>query len=269
LNDEWLIAAAERSMAEVLREEARHASGGTVLEEDGLLLCRGPGQLPTNPNAAMRVAPGADARSVLDRADAFYAARGAGYCLHFRLGDADGDLATAASERRPLHEGDVPAMVVGGPLEPPALDPAVELRLVDGAEGIAAYAAVVDEAYQSLGWPAGAPSQVFTSPALLVQPSKAAFVAWVGGTPVATAYVAVTDGLGLISWVGTTSAARGRGLATAVTVAATNAGFELGARAVWLMASTMGEPTYRRLGFREFCRSRSVILWPRAEDPAP
>jgi hypothetical protein len=266
--DAWLVQAADRSLAETMREEARHAPGGIVLEEEGMLLCLGSRLLPTNPNAVMRLEPGLSADEVLTRADAFYGEGGAGYSLHLRLGSIDDDLARAASKRQPLLEVAAPAMVVEGRLDVPPMAGPVTIDQVEDSAGAVAYAHVVDDAYQSLGWPAGEPAAVFESPSLLLQPSKVAFVAWSDGTPVAAAYVAVNEGLGLVSWVGTVSSARGRGLAAAVTVAATNAGFDLDAHAVWLEASAMGEPVYRRLGFREFGRTRTVILWPRPHDKA-
>ena len=260
------LAAADRCAAEVAREEARHAPGGVCEESGGLLLCRGAGRLPVNPNVAMRTGPGPSAAEVLARAGAFFGARGAGFGLHLRLGPVDDDLAEAVVDRSPLASSTSPALVREASLPPVVADAGI--GAVTDAGGVADYAVVVDEAYQSLGWPPGAPAALFGDPALLLQPHKAAFVATEGGRPLAAAYVQVTDGLGLVSWVGTVAAARGRGLGAAVTVAATNAGFGLGADAVWLVASTMGAPLYRRLGFTEFSSSRSYVLWPAlAEGP--
>lgn len=51
--------------------------------------------------------------------------------------------------------------------------------------------------------------------------------------------------------VATPSAHRGRGYGAAVTVAAALGGFEDGAELVWLQASGLGFPVYRRLGFEQ------------------
>jgi GNAT superfamily N-acetyltransferase len=64
----------------------------------------------------------------------------------------------------------------------------------------------------------------------------------------------VTHGVAGIYWVGTTPAARGRGLAELCARAADNAGFDLGARITSLQASVMGEPVYRRMGYVEVTR---------------
>ncbi len=66
--------------------------------------------------------------------------------------------------------------------------------------------------------------------------------------------VILTHGVGGIYWVGTTPAVRGKGLAELVTRAVGNVAFDMGARAVVLQASPMGDPIYRRMGYREVTR---------------
>jgi predicted acetyltransferase len=66
--------------------------------------------------------------------------------------------------------------------------------------------------------------------------------------------VMVTHGVAGVYWVGTTPEARGRGLAEIVTRTAGNAGFDMGATVTALQASVMGEPIYRRMGYREITR---------------
>jgi len=54
----------------------------------------------------------------------------------------------------------------------------------------------------------------------------------------------------IVGWVGTDRAYRRRGLGRAVTLAAINSGFKMGAEVVALQASPMGLPVYEKLGFR-------------------
>jgi predicted acetyltransferase len=54
--------------------------------------------------------------------------------------------------------------------------------------------------------------------------------------------------------VGTSTVARRRGIATAMTWAAVQAGREWGCAAATLQASEMGEPVYRAMGFETVAR---------------
>jgi ribosomal protein S18 acetylase RimI-like enzyme len=257
---ERLLELADASMAEILREDARHDPQGAVVEHGALLLCAGGTQLPLAPNAAMRLDDRTSAEDALQGAWDFFAERRSGFKLHLRLADRDNTLAARAEEFGPISVSDSPAMVLDRPLSPP--DAVHDLRRVQDEQGVLDYAAVVDDAYQSLGMPAGTLHRLFAGTTLLLSPQRLAYVAYLEGNAAAAAQVIMTAGVGVVSWVGTMQMARGRGLGEAVTRAATNAGFEMGGQVSWLTASTMGEAIYRRLGFREFSRSRTVYLWP-------
>jgi ribosomal protein S18 acetylase RimI-like enzyme len=257
---EQLLERADASTAAILREDARHDAQGAIDERGGLLLCAGGTKMPLAPNAAMRLDDRTSADHALRRAWDFFAERHSGFELHLRLADRDDELAARAEAAGSIMVSDSPAMVVERPLAPP--DAQHDLRKVHDEQGANDYAAVVDDAYQSLGMPAGAPLRLFAGSTLLLSPQRVAFVAYLDGAPAAAAQVIMAADVGVVSWVGTTEVARGRGLGEAVTRAATNAGFEMGGKVSWLGASTMGEPIYHRLGYREFSRIRSVYLWP-------
>ena len=95
-----------------------------------------------------------------------------------------------------------------------------------------------------------------------------ACVAFQDDEPAACASLWLASGedseVGFIGWVGALPQARGRGLAAACTVAATNRGFELGATVASLQASPMGEPIYRRLGYEELYAYRLLGASPPA-----
>ena len=67
------------------------------------------------------------------------------------------------------------------------------------------------------------------------------------------------DGRAYVAWVACADAARGRGLGDTVTRAITNEAFRRGADLVTLEASSFGEHTYARMGYRELYRYRMLI----------
>ena len=73
----------------------------------------------------------------------------------------------------------------------------------------------------------------------------------------------VNHGVAGIYWVGSLAEARGRGVGRAITAAATNAGFDLGAEFASLQASPMGEPVYRAMGYETIYDYRLLL------SPAP
>ena len=252
-----LILLSDINMAESYRELSRRA-GGTVLDEDGLVLWSGAHPLPVLCNGVMRLAPILGAAAVLERADRFFAARHRGYTLMIRA-HADADLADAAAAAGLASFGDSPAMVIERRLPDVAPPKGVTLRLVTTARDVTAFADINGAAYATYGMPADVAPAILNRQEVLVAPHIRAYLAVVDGEPRAAAMVILTHGAGGIYWVGTTPEARGRGLAELVTRAATNAGFDLGARMVTLQASVMGEPIYRRMGYVEVSRYPQLV----------
>jgi len=80
------------------------------------------------------------------------------------------------------------------------------------------------------------------------------FVAWLGGRPIGAATVQLAPGrvgaAGVFD-VGVLPDCRGRGIGKAVTHAACEQGKRWGARFATLGASALGQPVYRRVGFRD------------------
>jgi predicted GNAT family acetyltransferase len=116
----------------------------------------------------------------------------------------------------------------------------------------------------------GFPPDLFTEtfqPQLLLDPDRVwACVARQDGQPVARASLWLASGtgsdVGFIGWVAALPEARGRGLAAACTVQATNRAFELGASVASLQASPMGEHIYRSLGYEELFPYRLLGAMP-------
>jgi GNAT superfamily N-acetyltransferase len=255
-----LIELSDLNFAEALRELTRR-SGGTVVDEDGLLLYAGGHPLPVLQNGVMRTAAGSGDGDVVERARRFFAARGRGFSLIGRAHADTGLLAAArAAGLQPM--GEMPAMVLEHRLAAAVPPAGIDLRRVRTAAEVAAFAAVAGAAYATMGMPPDVAPAAFSRPQALVAPHIAAFIAWRDGAPLSCAMTIVSHGVAGIYWVGTAPGARGRGLAELCTRAAGNAGFDLGARVASLQASPMGAPVYRRMGYREITRYPYLVQFP-------
>jgi len=110
------------------------------------------------------------------------------------------------------------------------------------------------EAYESIGIPKEQTEAYFAVPQRLLSPKLIIYIAYLNGQPASTAMALMTEQVAGIYWVGTTKAARGRGLAEACVRLVGNAGFARGAKIAALQASPMGEPIYQRIGYRTIDR---------------
>lgn len=242
-----LIELSDLNLAEAYRELTRR-SGGTVLDEDGILCYAGAHPLPVLVNGVIRTDDRLPADDALARAQRFFAERGRGFTVQVRA-HADADLQAAAVSAGLTSFGEPPAMVLAHRLRDPEPPPGVRLDVVRTGADVAAFAHVNGDAYATYGMPRDTAPAVFARADVLIGPHIVAFVARVDDVPAAAAMTIVTHGVAGIYWVGTVPAMRGRGLAELCTRAATNAGFDLGARIASLQASPMGEPVYRRMGY--------------------
>jgi ribosomal protein S18 acetylase RimI-like enzyme len=129
----------------------------------------------------------------------------------------------------------------------------VRLQAVASPQAHADFVSVTERAYEH-AMTAEVTRAIFSESSVLHGPNVRAFVALHGDTPLAAAMVTVYAGLGEVGFVGTVPEARGRGLGLAVTQACAHHAFNAGARLVYLQASVMGEPVYRKLGFVELTR---------------
>lgn len=257
-DDARLARLARLDFVEFLRHLARTSGRrGRIEERDGLLCYATGTEFPVTCNGAVRLDPALPAGETVERADAWFGALGRGYTLHVRDLDEDAELVEVATAAGLLALGGSPAMVCRAALDP--VDPTLDLRWVGGGGRIEDALEISDRAYQSLGMPEGVILEMSTDLAHLAEPHVHTVVAHLDGAPVATAQVLLSHGIAGVYYVGTLEAARGRGLAEAVTRAVTNRGFELGAEFASLQASTMGEAIYRRMGYEELERYRSLV----------
>jgi ribosomal protein S18 acetylase RimI-like enzyme len=254
--DDGAAARCHLNCIEYAREGARWSgAAGRIEEAGGMLLIATGSDFPVVANAAFRLDPSVPADEAIDRADAWFGAMGRGWSLGTTSwADGDADLMAAAADRGLMTVMDLPAMVCHERLADAVAPDGIELRALRTDDEIAAYVAMSDAAYTSLGLPAAVLSAMIDQTAGHAPPHVVSVCAFEGDELLSGAQVAFSHGIAGIYLVGTAEAARGRGLAELVTRAATNLGFDGGAPYVTLQASPMGEPIYRRMGYVEHYR---------------
>jgi ribosomal protein S18 acetylase RimI-like enzyme len=233
--------------------------GAAIEAEPGWLFGAGSATHPVISNAAFRRDDGVEAEDFLIRAGEFFAQRERRFSVWLRAEQvADRDLSAAAESAGFQAVYEMPEMLLGAPLATEPLPDGAELRRLSAPEQVPDFWKVAKAAYASNGFP----PEVFTGYTRhegMLAESVAAFVIYMEGEPVSIAMTIVNNGVAGIYWVGSLEQARGKGLGRAVTVAATNAGFALGAELASLQASPMGRPIYSTLGYETAFDYRLMI----------
>jgi hypothetical protein len=257
-----LLLLADLSLAEYLRHNARY--GGTILEQDGLLLFAGAHPQP-NPyrNGALVLGAGLAAKDVLARAEDFFStlARRTGYALWTRE-HADAELEAAVAGLPELER--LPELVLDE--LPPEVPPptGVEIRPALDEQTRSDYLQVVADAWGMGTMPLDMAARVFFDPQSVAVPNVAAFVAYYDDMPLSGAMTFVTHQVALGCQAATIRRPkRGqrlpppgppdqrRGLAESCLWAALKVSFEeLGARWSLCQTSSLGEPAWRQLGYQ-------------------
>jgi ribosomal protein S18 acetylase RimI-like enzyme len=242
------------NLLEFTREDVRWQRPHTILEESGVLVFAGASDFPAYNNGVHRVDDTVPGEEVIARAREFFGARTRGFSVWIRDTGEDDDLAAAADAALIGAFADSPQMICRNRLPEAPVPDGVEIRMVSAAPGVADYADVTAPAYVSLGAPEEATRSHFSGPTALMAPHVHSAIAYLDGAPVSVAQILMSHGIAGVYWVGSLEAARGRGIAEAVTRHVTNLGFDLGAANVQLQASPMGEPIYRRMGYEDLHR---------------
>lgn len=241
---------------EYSRETARRAgAAGEIAEAGGVLLYATGSDFAVVANGVFRLDPAMPADEVLDRAEAWFADRGRGWSLATSSwGGTDQDLIDAAAQRGLMTTIDQPGMVCEQRLADADPPPGVEIRRLTTSDDAAAFIAMSAQAYASLGLPLEVFPAMAADPPAPEPPNLAAIGIFEDGVLLSGAEVLFSHGIAGVYCVGTRESARGRGLAELATRTVTNLAFDAGAPYVTLQASPMGEPIYRRLGYREIYR---------------
>ena len=243
---------AHLNLIEYCREGTRWGAGGGIEEFDGLLLYAMGTWIPVMSNGVFRLDDDVPAEDVIALADGWFEPRQRGYTVSVRDTGEDDDLQQACEKAGLAPWGDraTPEMVCTQRLSDEPLPAGAVVRFVHTEDDVADFAMVCSAAYGSYGMPRGALRSIFSRPAaLLASPHIRTVLIDVDDEPVAGAMTIASHGMAGVHWVGTVETARRMGLGQAAARAATNAGFDLGARAVTLQSSPMGEHLYLRMGY--------------------
>jgi ribosomal protein S18 acetylase RimI-like enzyme len=160
------------------------------------------------------------------------------------------------------------AIRLDGHAPPATLDGRLELRTVDDdPRGVEVAHAVAAEVF---GIADGVTAEFVRALADMGPEARSAFRTYLAvddGVPVGTAAMALAGGAAGIYNVAVVERHRGRGLATALTLRALADAEALGYRVAVLGAAEIAYRLYRRIGFREVCRSRLYLWSPSDADP--
>lgn len=237
------------------------AGGGVALERDGVLLYKSHVELPLLVNGVARIDPRVAPSTVLAAGQEWFGDRGFEVlCLDGRDGDLR-ELAEAAGCRPgspdPLQFLDQP------PLTAPVDSSEICVRVATDASDVADVVSIVQDAHAAYGFfPEGVFASIFRVPETILSPSVHALILAERGRPVATAQAFLHEDLTYIGWVSVVQTAMHRGLGWLATEEAVAAGFARGARAAALMASPMGAPLYRKMGFSDVGHVRNAYAQP-------
>jgi GNAT superfamily N-acetyltransferase len=221
--------------------------GGAVVDSEGTVSWRSHHPMPFLVNTVVRTDRSVAPANVIREGDARFEGGYEILCLAGR----DDDLLQEAV-RQGAEAGDADPLQVLLDLDAlgdPTVPPSIELRRVTDADGIADIAAVNREASAVYGFPDDLFPKVFTEPATVLTDDIEAVVAYEDGRPLATAQVFFYADVGYVGWVATSQDATRRGLGTLVTHDVVARARRRGADLMSLMASPMGAPIYRRMGF--------------------
>jgi hypothetical protein len=191
------------------------------------------------------------------RAKGFFGERGRGFTF-YGLAGRDDDVIAAAEGLGMISFGEgAPLMAVEGPPASIDVPDGVRLERADTEEHVQDFADVCADAYSVYGMP----TDVWTlfRPEMVFGPHRALVVAYDDDGAIGVGFVIATHGCAYVCVIGVRQRAFKRGVGAAVTQAATAAGFELGARVATLMASPMGAPVYRRIGWSDVGVMKSRI----------
>lgn len=250
-----LEALADQNLPQSMRIHKRWQPKAKLLELNGAMLLQGTLPIPTPyQNCAMRLDEAVRPEQFLLQAQAFFGGSANPFAV-ITQSRHDLDLDAHLASEGFTEQANLPTMLVDANVKMPDIDTALRVDLITQTSEIQAFVQVCAQAYESLGLPAMfTPSFFDDAEAMMTADVSIALARDAQNQALACAMALHTGEVAGVYWVGARPQARGKGLAAACTAAVTNLALEKGAKAVTLQATHLGEPTYRRLGFKEYGR---------------
>jgi ribosomal protein S18 acetylase RimI-like enzyme len=249
---------AHRNLCDWTRWTGRLDPKTTTIDDSGIVAVAGSTDFPTS-RVAIRSDESLAPEAWASRVDDFLTDAGKTACVYTRVG-TDDDLTAQVLERGFVELTTTPEMACDNPVGSRAAPAGVTVRFANSPADISAYARIAAEAFAHLMLPQAITLDAIDHPDQYLADDCVVSLAEIDGIPVAGAQLVLfADRRAYVAWVACADAARGRGLGDTVTRAITNEAFRRGADLVTLEASSFGEHTYARMGYREVYRYRMLI----------
>ncbi len=258
MDDDQIAELAHRNLGDFVRFVAR-LQGGPLLDADGVVASGGGPDHPAT-RQIVRSDTSLTPDAWADRVEGFVAEQGRAACVLTRE-DVDDELIAPLEAREFRLWSNSPEMVCTAALEPRDAPAGVTVRFAESEDDALAYARIAGEAFGHLLIDPEITRTTLERPDLLLADDCIISLAEIDGEPVAGALVTLfgPEPIAYVSWVSCADSARGRGLGDTVTRALTNESFARGAPLCTLEASSFGEHTYARMGYREIYRYNTLI----------
>lgn len=235
--------------------------GGTAADLGGVMVAANVHPLPFLLNVAARTAADVEPDDVIDRVTAFFVEAGRPGFEIVALVGRDDDLVEAA-RRRGMQVGEHPEpLQARDALLDPNFAPAptgVELRWAREERDVEAVIAITRDAHRVYGFPDDVWPTIFGRPETVLAGDLDVLIASRDGRDIGTAQLGHGMVPAYIGWVAVDPGAGRTGVGRYLMRVLVDRAFERGASDIGLLASPMGAPLYRALGFDDVGQIRSI-----------
>jgi len=267
-----VLDACDRNLASYLEFLASTSAGGRVERGDGYLCFAGAHEYPgTYTNGVIRTDEASGGRTpaeLLARADAFFGSLGRSYVAWVRThrdADLDRELQRRGVFVRPPAEGSEAVVMERHEFEPGPTPDGVRVAEADDDDQLREFLLLVASCYSMPEAELGLAEGVLFSVESLRHPDNHVYVArdLETGALLGGVTVYVSGQVGYLAWAVTDPLARGRGIGRFLFRHAAREAFAADASIAWGVASQVGAPIWRSIGFETVSRYKRYVV------PAP